>query len=100
MKPVIFATTVALTAAISSVLGAVAPSAQALEDTQALSAHTIAFQKTASETAYEATDPRYQVEGSNAKIEEDVTQNKGRRRGFRRGGFRRRGFRRRGFRRY
>ena len=95
MKQALFATTIVLTATLGSMLGAAAPAARAFEGTQSLAAN-----KTASETPYEATDPRYQTEESKTKVtkvEEEVSQNKGHRRGFRRRSFRRRGFGRRGF---
>ncbi len=86
MKRFFFATTIALTATVSTILGAAAPASRAFEDAQPLS-----FQKTASETAHEATDPRFQKEKPTDKSEVEVGQSKGHRRGFSRRGFGRRG---------
>ena len=126
MKSILFATTAALATTITSALGIATPAARAFEGALSPTMQTTVFQKTASETPYEATDPRYQpVESqpqflspalaSDAKAtpsakpsleteEEAVAQDKGRR-GFRRRGFGRSrrfgrgGFGRRGFRR-
>ncbi|EDX83878.1 hypothetical protein S7335_1575 [Synechococcus sp. PCC 7335] len=102
MKQILLTTTISLTATFGSILSATAPAALALKDTQSIATQPLAAQKTASETPYEATDPKYQTGNQKTKVEE-VSQSKGhrrfRRRSFRRRGFGRRGFGRRGFRR-